>query len=227
MSVRVDLSHMTAAHRATVYEPAEDSYLFVDALSTDVPTWAASDDAAALISLEIGSGSGYVSAHLGLVLQRLQRSSVAFCTDVNADAAALTSETLRRNGLQRHEVVVCNLADALKARLRHRVDVLLFNPPYVPCDADELLHADALARAWAGGLDGREVLDRLLPDVGELLSATGRFYLIAIAQNKPRDIMRILEQQHGLVGEVVARRTASNEQLMLLRFVRRPAPRSE
>jgi release factor glutamine methyltransferase len=223
MSVSVSLRHMTSAHRASVYEPAEDSYLFVDTLSVDVPQMLAHmpESSDPLLCLEIGSGSGYVSTHLSLLLRSLNRQSFAFCTDINPDAAALTSETFRVNDVANHAEAVCDLADAFKSRLRHRVDFLLFNPPYVPCDADEFSGADGLARAWAGGLHGREVFDRFISDIGELLSPSGRFYLIAIAQNRPDEVMQILLREHGLVGRVVGRKTASNEQLMLLRFDRK------
>lgn len=214
---------MNAAYRASVYEPAEDSYLFVDALEADLAADARSS--APLICLEVGSGSGYVSTHVNLALQQrlgcAHASMLTMCTDINADAARCTVETLTRHRITRYEVVQCNLADAVKLRLAGQVDVLLFNPPYVPCDADEFASASGIALAWAGGVRGRQVLDRFLPDVGALLSPTGRFYLVAIAQNRPNEIMQILERECGLRGEVIARRTAANEQLMIIRFQRK------
>lgn len=44
-----------------------------------------------------------------------------------------------------------------------KMEILVFNPPYVPTEAEEFATASGLARAWSGGWKGREVLDRLLP----------------------------------------------------------------
>lgn len=39
--------------------------------------------------------------------------------------------------------------------------------------------------AWAGGVRGREVTDKFLPAVAQLLSSQGLFYLVTIAENNP------------------------------------------
>ncbi|KAG6371668.1 hypothetical protein JVT61DRAFT_9383 [Boletus reticuloceps] len=54
-------------------------------------------------------------------------------------------------------------------RLRRSVDIILFNPPYVPTDREESVHAQGsagIAGSWAGGLDGMEVTNRFLDNVG-------------------------------------------------------------
>ncbi len=52
--------------------------------------------------------------------------------------------------------------------LSGKVDILLFNPPYVPTESDEVC-GNGIEASWAGGVDGREVIDRFIPllDVSE------------------------------------------------------------
>ena len=74
-----------------------------------------------------------------------------------------------------------------------------------------------MRRTWAGGELGREVLDRLLPRIAGLLAPRGRFYLVALRENRPKEIEAILAAD-GLRGRLVKRTQAHNEALMILRF---------
>ena len=67
------------------------------------------------------------------------------------------------------EAVQCDLASALLPRLQHSVTWLLFNPPYVPTPDDEVGRGTGIEAAWAGGVDGRRVIDRFLPQMAQLL----------------------------------------------------------
>jgi release factor glutamine methyltransferase len=104
-------------------------------------------------------------------------------------------------------------------------DLLVFNPPYVPTSSAELGGA-GIARSWAGGVRGREVLDRLLESVDDLLSPTGLLYLVVIKENDPEDVQRRLSER-GMDSEAVARRRAGKEELRILKAWRKqtsPAP---
>ncbi|KAJ1719306.1 S-adenosylmethionine-dependent methyltransferase, partial [Coemansia erecta] len=57
-----DTSHLRDPQFASVYEPAEDTYLLLDALENDLARLHARRPT---ICVEIGSGSGCVSAFLG------------------------------------------------------------------------------------------------------------------------------------------------------------------
>lgn len=105
------------------------------------------------------------------------------------------------------------------------MDILLFNPPYVPTDldeADEAQHVGGIAGAWAGGQDGMTVTDILLDEVEvwlaitvaryrsnaqhyllqDLLSPRGRFYLVAVKENDIPGIFHRMQEQYDLKGEV-------------------------
>jgi hypothetical protein len=62
----------------------------------------------------------------------------------------------------RVDCIRTDLVTAVEQRLAQAVDVLLFNPPYVPTESDEI-RGTGIEISWAGGVDGREVTDRLLP----------------------------------------------------------------
>lgn len=61
-----------------------------------------------------------------------------------------------------------NLADPFKLRLSSSIDVLIFNPPYVPTSVEEVEMAQSAAGihgSWAGGNSGMQVTDIFLKDV--------------------------------------------------------------
>lgn len=63
--------------------------------------------------------------------------------------------------------LLCSLTTALHRRCRGRVDILLFNPPYVPTLEEEEYLAQAhkgIAGAWAGGEYGTKLVQRLIQD---------------------------------------------------------------
>ena len=100
------------------------------------------------------------------------------CTDINVKAADITQRTGRQNGVTLNPISM-DLAGALLPRLQNNIDVLLFNPPYVVTPSQEV-GSKGIEASWAGGTDGREVIDRFLPQVPLLLSVTGVFYLVVI-----------------------------------------------
>ncbi|XP_069377398.1 methyltransferase N6AMT1 [Paralichthys olivaceus] len=205
-------SHAGRGHFQDVYEPAEDSFLLMDALEKDAQRL---HDISPAVCVEVGSGSGAVSAFLASVVGP---SALYMCTDVNPAAAQCTERTASCNSVSLQPVIT-DLVECLLPRLSGKVDVLLFNPPYVVTPSEEV-GTRGIEAAWAGGQRGREVTDRFLPSVAQLLSSTGLFYLIAVLENDPEDIIRFLEKR-GLEGQSCLSTRAGNERLSMLRFHRR------
>lgn len=204
-------SHAGRGDFREVYEPAEDSFLLIDALEKDADRL---QRMSPCVCLEVGSGSGVVSAFLASVVGP---SALYICTDVNPAAAQCTAETASCNRVSLQPLIT-DLADSLLPQLCGKVDILLFNPPYVVTPSEEV-GSIGIEAAWAGGERGREVTDRFLPAVVQLLSDKGLFYLITIAENDPEEIIRLLGQS-GLKGESCLSTRARNERLSVLRFHR-------
>ncbi|XP_010720772.1 methyltransferase N6AMT1 isoform X1 [Meleagris gallopavo] len=195
-----------------VYEPAEDTFLLLDALERDATQLRQAGYTRIDICLEIGSGSGVVSAFLASIIGA---SALYLCTDINPMAAYCTLETAQLNNVHLQPVIT-DLVKGLSPRLNGMVDLLLFNPPYVVTPSEEV-QSHGIEASWAGGKNGREVMDRVFPLVADLLSTRGLFYLVTIKENNPDEILETMKK-HGLEGTQLLSRQAGQEMLTILKF---------
>ncbi|KAK7474895.1 hypothetical protein BaRGS_00033850 [Batillaria attramentaria] len=193
-----DLSHIKSADYEHVYEPAEDSFLMLDALESE---YAFLNQLQPSICVEVGSGSGVCITFLA---QCLGPSAFYMCTDLNPAAARLSQATGRQNNVL-VQPVTCDLTSALEHRLKGQIDVLLFNPPYVVTPSSEV-GSRGIEASWAGGEKGREVTDRFLPSVSHLLSS--------------KDEIEDMMMTAGFQMTVVNTRKAGREHLSVLKFTR-------
>ncbi|ELK32886.1 HemK methyltransferase family member 2 [Myotis davidii] len=163
---------------------------------------------------EVGSGSGVVST---LFASMIGPQGLYMCTDINPKAAACTLETARCNRVHVHPVIT-DLVKGLLPRLKEKLDLLVFNPPYVVTPPEEV-GSHGTEAAWAGGRNGREDMDRFFPLVPDLLSPRGLFYLVTIKENNPEDILETMKVR-GLQGTTALSRRAGQEILSVLRFTK-------
>ena len=206
-----DYSHLTAEDFEHIYEPAEDSFLLIDALEADLISI---KNIEPTICLEVGTGSGICITALATALGP---HCAYVAVDINPKACTAAKSTALRNGCVSVECVCSDLMTSVEARLQGQVDILLFNPPYVETDVEEV-GAGELQHTWAGGDRGRQVLDRLLPSIPELLSPNGRFYLLLEERNEPKDVKRRLAECGVTEGKCVLERKVPGERLSVWRF---------
>lgn len=204
-----DYSHLTQEDFQDVYEPAEDSFLLLDALEQEAKNL---NSLQPLLCVEVGCGSGIVITFLKKILTS---DCVCLAVDSNKKATSSTVKTAHRNGTE-VEAVTSDLLSSLQPRMEGKVDVLVFNPPYVVTPPQEVA-CGGLTSSWAGGIDGRQVTDRLLSDVPRLLSPSGIFYLITIKENKPSEIQEMLRER-GLESTILLQRKAGPERLSVIKF---------
>ncbi|KAJ3017115.1 UNVERIFIED_CONTAM: HemK methyltransferase member 2 [Siphonaria sp. JEL0065] len=205
------LSHFSSKDYDNVYEPCEDTFLLLDALEEDTVLLQSLQPT---ICLEVGSGSGCVTTFLGF----LWPQAYFLASDINPHAATATYKTGFHNGVP-IDPVLSNFTSGFGSRLHHSVDVLIFNPPYVVTPSEEV-GSSGIEAAWAGGVDGREVLDQFIPKIEGLLSEKGLFYLVTVKENRPLEIMQHMKDVYGLFSKVVLSRRAGIEGLSIIRFSR-------
>jgi release factor glutamine methyltransferase len=158
-------------------------------------------------------GSGVVSR---LIAE--QYGCLVVGVDVNDEALHLNKSLTKSSQI---ELIRGDLVSWAHAPPGNIFDVVVFNPPYVPTDQNELRRARLetdIAASWAGGRRGREVIDVALQTVRSVLVDNGVFYLVVEESNEVPDVLR-LGERHGLVGKVLRRRSAGREVLYVLRFV--------
>lgn len=142
-----------------VYEPSEDSFLFAENL--DVPKGAH--------VLDVGTGCGL----LGILAA--EKAGKVLAVDVNPYAVRCAKENSMLNNVSsRMAFMQVDLLTALNENARF--DLILFNAPYLPaadCEADSWI-----GRSWAGGINGRCVIDRFISEAPSHLKPNGRILLM-------------------------------------------------
>lgn len=180
-----------------VYEPAEDSFLLADAALKEAKP--------GMHILEIGTGSGFVSAVLLANLKDIR----LVATEINPHAARCA----KANAV---EVIRTDLFRGLKPRFSEtRFDLILFNPPYLPTSKEEKVPG-WLNYAFDGGNSGRETLDRFLDKVRDYLKPGGEI-LVLISSITGLEAVKEKMEKLGFEVKVVARKKVSFEELMVVR----------
>lgn len=181
-----------------VYPVREDTLLLLEAALMEVR---ASDRV-----LDLGTGSGYIARHLA------GKAALIIATDVNPHACRLATS------------VGVGVAKAdLTAGLRGHFDLVLFNPPYLPTKPGERMD-DWLEKALDGGESGRNVIERLIPDLPRVLAPGGRLLLVISELTGPGEVLSMLHDA-GFQVTVVRETRTEGERLLVLR-ARRPLEES-
>lgn len=245
-----------------VYEPAEDSFLLLDTLSSPSEVRflknrflrGATDSQVphSPVILEVGTGSGvvlaFLTAHAYEIFGRADVLSLG--TDVNPFACQATEQTvlqacrdesrdfknkkdIKERNLKHHPLAILN-ADLTTPIRSGMVDVLIFNPPYVPTSEVPLpatadtgssafqYESHLLALSYAGGVHGMEVTNKLLEQIPRVLSPErGLAYILLCEQNKPEEVIRRIRQWGPvwavtLVGD--SGKTGAWEKLKIIRI---------
>jgi release factor glutamine methyltransferase len=179
-----------------VYEPAEDTFLIAEKLAVT------EDDTV----LDMGTGCGI------LAVLAAEKAKSVLAVDVNPYALQCAAKNAENNGVkERIEFRRGDLFQLIKQN--ERFSLILFNAPYLPSEPDE--EKSWIGKAWAGGRNGRKILDRFVMDAPKFLAEGGRIQLV---QSSLSDVNRTIEMfsESDLQAMVVAQVKVAFENIVLV-----------
>lgn len=196
-----------------VYDPAEDTFLLMDALESEHNKGKFSSNNTT-ISLEIGSGSGMISSFI-IKHKIFGMNNFHLSSDINQLAVNETTKTINLNDhTSRYDTLLMSLLSSVKDR---SIDYLVFNPPYVPSDEVPVLSAeDKLSVALEGGKDGMEITNVLIEQLGSKLTDKGCAYILFCASNKPLEYKEKISEKYNM--DLVEKRKCGWEVLSIYRI---------
>lgn len=179
-----------------VYESAEDTFLLAENLRVH------KNDSV----LDMGTGCGI----LGVLAAEKAKAVVA--VDINPCAVSCARMNAKLNGVERKiSILRGDLFQPIKDG--KRFDVILFNAPYLPSEPEE--QKAWIERAWAGGVGGRDLIDRFLLEVPKYLKVNGRIFLV---QSNLSDVDKTIKtfKKAGLQAKIVAEEKVAFETIVLI-----------
>jgi len=160
------------------YEPGEDSYTLLDVLKAE--------DIQSKVIVDLGCSTG-------ILTDFLEERNTVISIDLNMDALR---QLKKKNAVK---------SDLLTGIDQNKINVVVFNPPYVP---------DFDCPVLGGGKFGREIIDRF---VGQI--RTECFYLLIIEANKPLEVVENIKRR-GYECFVLKIRKIVGETIIILKGVR-------
>ncbi|UCF11717.1 MAG: methyltransferase [Thermoplasmatales archaeon] len=132
-----------------VYDPAEDSFLMIEALKINYGDKI----------LEIGTGCGLIA------LECARCGAQVICTDVNPFAVQLANHNSKRNRQMLKGTLEVRGGDLFSSiKERELFDIVIFNLPYLPASNEKKV-CGWLDVATVGGKDGLQVTKRFIEGI--------------------------------------------------------------
>ncbi len=165
--------------------------------------------------VDVGTGSGAIALALASELP----SATVLGIDASADALQVAAENAERTGLRDRVRLVRGDLLAPLVRAGSRVELVVSNPPYVGTEDGDRLAPDVRrwepAQALFAGLDGLDLIRRLLPEARACL-VPGGLLLVEIGSTQG-EAVAALAREAGLVEVSIERDLAGLDRVLRAR----------
>jgi len=179
-----------------VYEPAEDTFLLAERLAVT------EDD----VVLEVGTGCGILAV---LAAEKAKR---VVAVDVNPYAIECAIKNAQTNSVE--DKIEFRRGDLFQPiKQNESLNVIVFNSPYLPSEPDE--EKSWIGKAWAGGPDGRQVIDRFIADAPNFLADDGKIQLVQSSLSDVDKTIRMFNERN-LQAKVAAQVKFAFESIVLV-----------
>ncbi len=176
------------------YKPSDDSFLLFDAVRT----------LKADVAIDVGTGSGFIA--LGISVN----CGFVIGTDIDFNSILEAKNAVRERKMYNVDFIVCDLLSAVK---NDSVDLIVFNPPYLPND-EYKTDIDHQTLQYHGGDD---VIARFVYDARRAIKSNGSCYMVFSSLSNIDRAMLIAKKLFSNV-EIVAEKSFFFEKLYVAKF---------
>ena len=186
-----------------VYSPSDDSYLILDFLKKVITKRKFDDLPLQEVKriLDMGTGTGIIAIFLEMVKSLIDSfHSKIYASDVLPNSIYCARLNEKLNNLNNQiRFIESNLFEAFPRDLSHSLDIIIFNPPYLPSIENSLnLKKD---NTWNGGDTGLEILMKFFKQAKEFLSNKGVIYFICSSNTPVKQFLNKLSSHDFFVEE--------------------------
>lgn len=179
-----------------VYEPAEDTFLAADNMIVNENE----------VVLDIGTGCGI------LAVLAAQKARKVVAVDLNPHAVNCAAKNAQINKLA-HKMDIRRGDLFQPIHKTEKFSLIIFNAPYLPSTPKE--SRSWLARSWAGGPAGRQLIDRFIVEAPSYLEKSGRILLVqSNLANIEATLKKFLEAK--LEVQIIAQKKVAFEAIALI-----------
>ena len=179
-----------------VYETAEYTFLIADKMAVN------EDDTV----LDIGTGCGI------LAILAAKKAQHVVAVDINPYAIKCAQKNAKAQGVT--EKVDFFQGDLFQPLANNRrFSLILFNSPYLPSEPGE--ENSWIGKAWSGGPNGRNVIDRFIAGAPRWLTENGRVLLVQSSLSDPDKTIEMFNELN-LQAKVVSQIKFSFESIILI-----------